>query len=128
MITPQPGFESPLRVELLRPQVGSLASRWMLVEPLVFHSVVADAKFTVPAGFVTDFASVPRVPILFELLGGIASEAATLHDWLYTKPHVVDRETADKVLREAAIAIGVSEVRADALYLGVREFGESHWE
>jgi hypothetical protein len=104
---------------------------WSVVEPLIY---VADSgvTYTVPIGFVTDFASVPRIPLIFDAFGDRANLAATLHDYLYTKgPNgshpVPDRETADGLLREAAIAQGVSTVVADVLYAGVRAGGESHW-
>jgi hypothetical protein len=100
---------------------------WTLVQPLIY---VADSghKFTVPVGFKTDFASIPRIPLVFEALGDRANLAACLHDFLYTPPHAgVARETADGLLREAALAQGVSKWVADALYAGVQAFGQSHW-
>lgn len=83
----------------------------------------------VPAGFVTDFASVPRVPLVFDLLGDRGNLAATLHDWLYTAPHPIDnREKADLILFEALMAQGVSHFEAQALYEGVRLAGVSYWD
>lgn len=42
-----------------------------------------DDYHLIPAGFVTDLASVPRIPIAFLCLGGRGKKAAVVHDWLY---------------------------------------------
>jgi hypothetical protein len=93
----------------------------------VYQSDVAAQTFTVPAGSLTDFASVPRIAVAFLLTGDTAHEASALHDWLYGS-HVVTRSVADAVLREAAIVSGVPAWRASLLYYGVRiGGGGSHW-
>jgi len=95
------------------------------------------------SSFVTNFSSVPRLPFMYMLFGGVGDEAATLHDWLYRKEHtqstgsdkVIDRETADKVLRgvivECLTRSGTSKLRAKAtawaMWAGVRAGGASHW-
>jgi hypothetical protein len=100
---------------------------WALTRPLVYYSVVAGRRFKVPAGFVTDLATVPRMPFVFLLTGDTSREASALHDWLYTAPHPVDRATADKVLREASAVTGVPAWRRTLMYWGVRLFGAAHW-
>lgn len=101
---------------------------WRLTAPLVYQSDVAGKTFTVPAGFVTNFASVPRAPVIFMLAGGKANEAAALHDALYTF-HWVPRSMADAVLREASAVTGVPWFTRQVMWLGVRLFGgsKSHW-
>lgn len=42
-----------------------------------------DDYHCVPEGFVTDLASVPRIPIAYLWLGGRGKKAAVVHDWLY---------------------------------------------
>jgi hypothetical protein len=45
--------------------------KWaMLKEPVIFKSPLFDDEFTSEIGFITDFASVPRVPVLYMFLGG----------------------------------------------------------
>lgn len=100
---------------------------WELAQPLIYRALNGSV-YTVPAGFKTDFASVPRLPLLFALLGDVAHEAAALHDYLYTAPHPCSRDRADSLLREAAIGSGVHGWQAAMLYYGVRLFGGSHWE
>lgn len=102
------------------------SGKWELQAPLSFYSSELDRSFTAPVGFTTDFCSVPRVPIAYDMLGNRARKSGTLHDWLYTT-HVVDRETADKLLREMLQQNGVDECEAQAFYLAVRLGGGSHW-
>lgn len=98
-----------------------------LLAPLVYASDLLKRTVTVPAGFITDFASVPRLPIAYLLTGGAANAAAVIHDWLYTTREV-DRATADAVFREAVIASGEKPWRAWLMWLGVRVGGGSSWE
>jgi hypothetical protein len=101
---------------------------WQLIEALVFFSAVLGGLVTVPAGFVTDFASVPRwVPLAFAFVGDSAHMAAVLHDWLYSC-RLTSRADADAVLREAAVASGVPAWRAWILWAGVRVGGMAYWK
>ena len=55
---------------------------WLLDSPLVYESDIL-GLITVPAGFETDFASVPRVPIAYTLFGDRAHRESVVHDYLY---------------------------------------------
>lgn len=57
----------------------------MLKEPVIFDSDWFGDTFETPAGFVTDFASIPRIPILYDWLGGRGKRAATNHDDGYAR-------------------------------------------
>jgi hypothetical protein len=98
---------------------------WRLERKLVY--VCGRGGITVPSGFFTDFASVPRVlwP-LFPPTDPAYSKAAILHDRLY-EHHPVSRRDADKLLYEAARAEGCSLWRAWCLWLGVRLGGSSSY-
>lgn len=100
--------------------------KWTLMKPLVYVSDVARRTFTVPAGFQTDLASVPRLPVVYWLAGDTSSAAAVVHDYLYST-HLVDRATADAVLREASQCTGVPGWRRWLMWAGVRLGGGSHW-
>jgi hypothetical protein len=101
--------------------------KWRLTAPLIYQSDVAGQTFVVPAGFVTDYASVPRAPLVYWLCGDTSTMASVVHDAIYTY-HWVTRDVADKVLKEASILTGVPKWRAWAMYLGVRiGGGGSHW-
>lgn len=100
-------FKTKLRVERLPNKDGR--KQWKLCDWLIYESATV-GMILVPRGYVTDFASVPRFPIIYLLFGGRSDEEATLHDFLYTVPHntgtgqIVDRALADKVLRGAKYA------------------------
>ena len=65
---------------------------------------------TVPTGFFTDFASVPRMPFVFLLFGDVAHEAAVIHDYLYRKARWLSGAGADgccwKLLRRTGCHCG----------------------
>jgi hypothetical protein len=100
--------------------------QWILTAPLIYQSDVAGRTFYVPAGFQTDLASVPRLPLVFLLVGDTSREAAALHDFLYST-HPVSRELADSALREASAVTQVPAWRRWIMWAGVRVFGGSHW-
>jgi hypothetical protein len=117
-------FLSPLVVRYLD------EGEWILCAPLVFSSDVLGRIVTVPEGFRTNFASVPRLPLAYLLFGGVADEAAVVHDFLYSaecSPRV-PREQADDVLAEASKVCGVAAWRRGPMWFGVRLFGGSHYE
>ncbi len=98
----------------------------MLIEPFVYESDTI-GLIVVPKGFVTDFASVPRLPFIYLFFGGIGDEEAVIHDWLYTAPHrahgscgsEVTRAVADRVFRGARYS---AEYRAMINYESVNPF------
>jgi hypothetical protein len=53
------------------------------VEPLNYYSPKRQKNYVVPAGFKSNLASVPRLPVVFWLVGRRGDAAAVLHDWLY---------------------------------------------
>lgn len=129
-------FQTALRVEKIN------ECCWKLTDPLVYKSDNI-GMIIVNAGFVTNFASVPRLPFMFAAFGGVGDEAATLHDWLYRPEHTrfsghdepIDRETADKVLRGVIVeclvlsgsSVFVAKAKAYTMWAGVRLGGASHW-
>ena len=118
----KPRFLSTLRTD----RVGLASADRILLAPLVFDSVLLDRRITVPEGFVTDFASVPRAPLTYWLFGGIGDEAAVVHDFLYERG-LVTREQADDVYLEALQACGVAKWRRLAMWTAVRAFGSSRY-
>lgn len=101
--------------------------QWRLTAPLVYQSpFMLGTVYTVPVGFQTDLASVPRVPFVFDLFGATSNEAAALHDCLYVVKGTT-RAQADHLLREASAATGVPAWRRWPMWLGVRLFGWKAW-
>ena len=82
--------------------------------------------FTVPTGFVTDLASIPR--LFWNILPpfGRYTEAAVLHDWLY-RTHMLPRPDADEVLLEAMKLCKTSIATRLVIYSAVRAFGWFAW-
>lgn len=82
---------------------------------------------TVDRDFISDFASVPRLPLLFTILGQYGHAAAVIHDWLYFTKQL-DRSSSDRVFLNALRSSGIARWRAWLLYGGVRLFGNSRWK
>ena len=73
-------FLTDLHVEL-RPGCDDL---WILTESLLYVSNVY-GLITIPKGFISDFASVPRVPIAYNVWGDRVHRESVLHDYLYRR-------------------------------------------
>ena len=101
-----------------------------LTESFEYHvgSYPSSEIIVVPKGFITDFASVPRV--FWSLIGPIDShgKAAVIHDYLYEIKYKNDREAADKIFREALIVLGTPMWKVNVMYASVRMFGQTRWE
>ncbi len=80
----------------------------------------------VPAGFVTDFASIPR--LFWSLLrpDGEYAYAAVIHDYLYWT-QTRSREEADGILLLAMKDFDVAETTATAIYEAIRIGGGKAW-
>lgn len=103
-----------------------------LAEPLTFRLRMGRGHIctTVPAGFVTDGASVPRIlwPIFNPF--GEYFRAAVMHDFLYSTAGDCSRFLADSLFREAMKELGVPIWRRVVMYYAVRAFGwmAFHWK
>ncbi len=118
---------SKLQVQLV-PGTKNGRQLWKLVEPLEFSLTLNDAgglAVTVPRGYVTDFASVPRLFWFIVPPTGAWCPAAVVHDYLYQVP-TCSRFLADAVFREAMHQLGVPFWRRVMMYYAVRLFGASH--
>lgn len=94
-----------------------------LTAPLIYASARLDRVITVPAGFETDFASVPRLPLVYLLAGNTARKSAVLHDYLYRHHEMCSRADADAVFDEAMGVTGQPWWRRKLMWAGVRLFG-----
>ena len=124
-------FTDPLEVEY---DDGHI---WTLVTP--FDYVLSDDMtgpvIHVPAGFQTDFATIPRP--LWSLLPptGKYGKAAVIHDYLYTTGgHVpVDKATytkaqADEIFKNAMKVLGVPSPLRQTMWLAVHLFGKGNFD
>lgn len=121
-------FTSPAILEILDNYC------FRVVEPFQFYvgdSQYPDAIYTIPAGFVTDLASVPRS--LWAILPphGRYAKAAILHDFLICPQDAgispsrllpVSRENADMIFYQAMLVLGVPSGQAWVMYCAVRAY------
>ncbi len=101
---------------------------WELVEEFDYHRGSAESTeiIHVPKGFITDFASIPRV--FWNILPpwGEYGKAAVVHDYLYrsdTYPYT--RKESDEVFLEAMKVLGVAWWKRNIMYYAVRVFAGS---
>lgn len=119
-------FLSQLDVTLTKDDANDGRGAWVVDSPLVYWSMVTDETYTVPTGFTTDFASVPRLPIVFNIAGDTAHRASVLHDWLYTTK-TVTRELADRIYLEAMQSTKVDYWKCILMYAAVRLLGSKYY-
>ncbi len=102
---------TPLQVEEVNEK------RWRLLADLRYHGKFED--FVVPAGTLTDFASVPRLFTWLVPTSGKYTKAAVLHDYL-CETELIPRNDADGVFRRALGEAEVPTVRRYVIWGAVR--------
>jgi hypothetical protein len=131
-----PKFLTTLRVEK-QPD-----GQWKLIDPLQYETAAicpACAQkgappcgcwvVNVPAGFVTDFASIPQFAQNLISNDGPWDAPAVLHDFGYrTQPAGIPRSKWDALLMEAMKAECVTFWKRWAIYIGVRLGGWLAWK
>lgn len=93
-------FLTALQVELFDPYANDGTGLWMLTAPFRYYSSLLRREVEVPYGFVHDYASVPRLPLIYAATGNRYHRPAVLHDYLCRQRHV-RRDRADSVFLEA---------------------------
>jgi hypothetical protein len=92
-------------------------TEWELLQDVVYTG--HDETFTVPVGFHTDFASVPRIFFWLIPTYGAYTKAAILHDFLCnTLP--ISRADADGLFRRAMRELNVPFLRRWMMWAAVR--------
>lgn len=100
---------------------------WVVTQPLSYPIPESDAVIVVPQGFVTDFASVPRIFWTVFPRHGEYTTAAIVHDFLYWEQKCT-REQADNLFDLVMQDADVSMASRLAIYAAVRLGGGSAWE
>jgi hypothetical protein len=80
----------------------------------------------VERGFVTDFASIPRLLWVIFPKWGKYGNAAVIHDWLYWV-QTRSRKESDAIMLEAMGILRVSKITRHLIYRAVRVFGWWAW-
>lgn len=130
------GFLTPLELEYFDGRT------WKVTASFEYHVGSPDGQkvVVIPIGFLTDFASVPK--LLWNVLPptGSYGKAAVIHDWLYQtrqinvstqdRPHLMylcNRAEADAILNEGMAVLGTSRLVRFMVYWGVRLGGWKPW-
>lgn len=99
-------------------QIGDMHK---LLEDVVYQD--GDAVYTVPAGYLTDFASIPRALGWMYPKSGPYNKAAIVHDWLITDLLPTGQITSiqvDATFREAMSYLDIPKARQWVMWAGVR--------
>jgi Protein of unknown function (DUF1353) len=110
------------------PSVSQFAdgSHWVLEKPLRYRLKETNETIEVPRGFVTDFASIPRVAWSVMAPTDRPGRAGIIHDWLYWDQGC-SREQADKIMLLGMEETGVNRVKRSLIYRALRLAGGFAW-
>lgn len=106
--------------------------RWRLLAPLIYEYQTGELPddpsllVTVPAGFVSDLASIPRLMTPLLPVNDGHRSAAVIHDYLYAT-QTMPRATADRIFRAAMRDHWVPGWKSSLMWAGVRAFGWLAW-
>ncbi|EHG2952127.1 DUF1353 domain-containing protein [Salmonella enterica subsp. diarizonae serovar 53:r:z35] len=96
---------------------------WRVYEPFEFSLSDDNSDvISVPAGFITDLASVPRIFWTPLPTDGKYAKAAIIHDYLYDNALRTKKE-ADLIFLDEMTVLGVPKWKRIVMYLAVRWFG-----
>ncbi|MDF7806215.1 DUF1353 domain-containing protein [Pontiellaceae bacterium B12219] len=115
------GFNDSLQVELLP------GGRCVRLTNNFKVTLAVGRMITVPAGFETDFASVPRLFWRIIPPWGRYSAAAVVHDYLYATASVT-RYEADRIFLDLMKRLGVPLWKRRLMYRAVRLGGWASWK
>ncbi len=116
-------FTKPLILKFLKKSVDG---KWFeLHEEFEFYWIKSETEritYTVPKGFQTDFASIPK-PLrwLFSPVG-LHGKAAVLHDYLCEYATDLTRKEVDELFLICMKILGVGFVKRKLMYRGVRTY------
>ena len=113
-----------------RPIVQPFADgrQWVLEHDLDYRLLDSEHVVHVPRGFVTDFASVPRIAWPIMSPTGPLGRAGVVHDFLYWDQGCKSREVADKIMLLAMIESDVGPLQQTLVYGTLRSAGSSAWD
>jgi len=102
---------------------------WVLLEPFEYHvgTYPSNEIISVPIGFKTDFASIPK--IFWSILPPVGKygKAAVIHDWCYWA-NCYNKKQSDKIFLEGMKVLKVNKWKQIIIYNAVRMFGYFAWK
>ncbi|HIC6968973.1 TPA: DUF1353 domain-containing protein, partial [Salmonella enterica subsp. enterica] len=100
---------------------------WRVHEPFTFYLSDDNSDIIeVPAGFITDLATIPRIFWILLLPDGKYAKAAIIHDYLYDNALRTKWE-ADRIFLDGMSVLGVPRWKRTIMYWAVRLFGRGHY-
>jgi hypothetical protein len=117
--------------EILVESYGENGKQWILRRSYKFYyeSALEKIHVKVPKGFITDFATIPR--LLYSIFPPVGryNKAAMMHDYLYDSscPIKITRKEADLFFLQAMEVLGVEKWVRYSLFFAVRLFGKKHF-
>ncbi|EJP3881269.1 DUF1353 domain-containing protein [Salmonella enterica] len=107
-------FTTPAILEMLEHY------RWRVYEPFEFYLSDDNSDvIEVPAGFVTDLATIPRIFWTILPPDGKYAKAAIIHDYLYDNALRTKKE-ADLIFLDGMTVLGVPRLKRKVMYWAVR--------
>jgi hypothetical protein len=103
---------------------------WVLRSKFSFYLGATEDSETivVPAGFITDFASVPRIFWWIYPKWGKYGNAAVIHDYLYSAQlEKYPKKWADEIFLQGMQVLNVGKFTARILFWAVKYFGRWAW-
>jgi hypothetical protein len=113
------GFDGPLDLR------AHTSGEWVVLNTLRYDSL-AGRTYGIPAGFVTDLASIPAILRPLFNPNDAGRKAAVLHDSRYCIKSG-PRKEADDLFLEALERCGVGYIKRYTMYWGVRSGGWLYW-
>lgn len=116
-------FTTPLIMELIS------AKRWIIRETFEYHvgNHPSDEIISVPEGFETDLASIPRGFWWILPPHGKYGKAAVIHDYCY-RTACYDKKRSDEIFLEGMIVLNVKKWKRNTIYYAVKWFGGLAWK
>ena len=108
----------PLRLEYIG------GGEWKLLRP--YRAIWHWSRIDVPAGFITDLASVPRIARSIIPQIGNQNGPSVIHDWCY-RHNWKTRALSDGLFLAAMKVAGVNWLRRNIIYSAVRVGGWVTW-
>lgn len=118
-------FTSKAEIEILDD------NQYKLISPFEYHvgDYPSQDIIKVPAGFITDLTSIPRILWFILHPCGQWAKSSIIHDYLYSKSNTTKtRLEADKIFLEGLKVLKVPLVQRYVLYYAVRLFGASSFK
>lgn len=117
--------------QFTKPFIGELISKnkWKVYKEFEYHvgQYPSEEIIKVPVGFITNFASVPR--IFWFIISPIDEhgKAAVIHDFCYYIGYNASKKRCDDIFREALQVLKCSKWKIFFMYWSVRIFGYNTW-